>query len=56
MATTNKQAGRKMRGVRENLGLTMREVHRRSTDIARSLRNHDYVVLPSRLFDIESKG
>ena len=56
MATVNKQAGRKIRELRESLGLIMREVHRHSKGIARSLRNSDYVVSPSRLSDIESKG
>lgn len=41
---------------RERLGLTMRDVHRLSKQIAKSLRNRDYVVSPSRLCDIESKG
>lgn len=42
--------------LRESLGLTMRDVHRFSKGIAKSLRNSDYVVSPSRLSDIESKG
>jgi transcriptional regulator with XRE-family HTH domain len=42
--------------LRESLGLTMREVHRLSKNIARSLRNPDYIVSPSRLSDIESQG
>ncbi len=42
--------------VREKLGLTMRDVHRVSKQIAKSLRNRAYVVSPSRLCDIESKG
>lgn len=41
---------------RESHGLTMREVHRLSKNIARSLRNPDYIVSPSRLSDIESQG
>lgn len=45
-----------MRAFREGRGLTMREVHRLSKGIAKSLRNTDYVVSPSRLSDIESKG
>lgn len=45
-----------MRDLRESLALTMREVHRLSKGIAKSLRNSDYVVSPSRLSDIESKG
>jgi hypothetical protein len=42
--------------VRENLGLSMRDVHRISKQAARSLRNRDYIVSPSRLSDIEAKG
>lgn len=45
-----------MREFREGIGLTLREVHRLSKGIAKSLRNADYVGSPSRLFDIESKG
>ncbi len=56
MATLNKQAGRRMLQLRESLGLTMREVHRLSENIARSLRNPDYIDSPSRLSDIESQG
>jgi len=45
-----------MRDLREGLGLTMRDVLGASKQIARSLRNANYVVLPSRLSDIEDKG
>lgn len=45
-----------MREFRESLGLTMREVHRLSKEAAKSFRNADYVVSPSRLSDIESQG
>ncbi len=45
-----------MRGLRESLGLRMREVQDVSKKIATSLRNSDYVVSPSRLSDIEDKG
>lgn len=41
---------------REKLGLTMRDVHRLSKQTAKSLRNRDYIVSPSRLCDIERKG
>jgi transcriptional regulator with XRE-family HTH domain len=56
MAIVNKDAGRQMCVVRERLGLTMRDVHRLSKQMAKSLRNRDYIVSPSRLCDIESKG
>ena len=45
-----------MREFRESLGLTMRNVHGLSKQIAKSLRNSDYLVAPSRLSDIEDKG
>jgi hypothetical protein len=56
MAIVNKDAGRQMCETREKSGLTMRDVHHVSKQIAKSLRNTDYMVLPSRLCDIESKG
>ena len=42
--------------MREKLGLTMRDVHRLSKQVAKSLRNRDYIVSLSRLSDIEAKG
>ena len=45
-----------MRGLRESLDLTMRDVRDVTKKIAKSLRNSDYTVLPSRLSDIEDKG
>jgi hypothetical protein len=56
MAIINKDAGRHMCETRERLALTMRDVHRLSKQIAKSLRNPDYIVSPSRLCDIERKG
>ena len=56
MAILNKRAGHQMCEVRKKLGLTMRDVHRLSKQIAKSLRNRDYIVSPSRLSDIEAKG
>jgi hypothetical protein len=56
MAIVNKNAGQQMCETRERLALTMRDVHRLSKQIAKSLRNPDYVVSPSRLCDIERKG
>jgi hypothetical protein len=56
MAMINKDAGQQMCKTRERLALTMRDVHRLSKQIAKSLRNRDYVVSPSRLCDIERKG
>ena len=45
-----------MREFRKSLGLSMRDVLGMSRHIAKSLRNSDYVVSPSRLSDIEDKG
>lgn len=45
-----------MRNVRDRIGLTMRDVYRLTRQAAKKLRNSDYVVSPSRLSDIESKG
>ena len=56
MAIVNKRAGQRMRGLRESLGLTMRDVRDASKKMAKSLRNSDYAVAPSRLSDIEDKG
>jgi transcriptional regulator with XRE-family HTH domain len=56
MATTKKHAGQQLREVREKLGMNMRDVHALSKRVAKSLRNKDYVVSPSRLSDIEAKG
>jgi transcriptional regulator with XRE-family HTH domain len=56
MPIINKHAGQQMCEVRERLGLTMRDVHRLSKQMAKSLRNRDYIVSPSRLCDIERKG
>jgi transcriptional regulator with XRE-family HTH domain len=56
MAASNKQAGHRMRELRESLGLTMRDVQDVSKKIAKPLRNRDYAVSPSRLSDIEDKG
>lgn len=56
MAVINKKAGRRMCDLRQGLGLTMRDVQKLSKQIAKSLRNADYAVAPSRLSDIEDKG
>lgn len=42
--------------LRKSLGLTMRDVQDLSKKIAKSRRNSDYAVSPSRLSDIEDKG
>lgn len=49
-------AGRNLRGVREQLGLTMRDVENASARIAERHGNEEFAVAPSRLSDIETKG
>jgi transcriptional regulator with XRE-family HTH domain len=49
-------AGVNLRGVRERLGLTMREVESASSRIAERHGNDEFTVSPSRLSDIETKG
>jgi len=49
-------AGANLRALRERLGLTMREVETASTRIAERHANDEFVVSPSRLSDIETKG
>ena len=49
-------AGQNLRGVRERLGLTMRDVESASTRIAQRYGNEEFLIGPSRLSDIETKG
>jgi hypothetical protein len=49
-------AGLNLRGVRERLGLTMREVESASVRIAERHGNDEFEICPSRLSDIETKG
>jgi transcriptional regulator with XRE-family HTH domain len=49
-------AGLNLRGLRERLGLTMREVESASVRIADKHGNDEFTVSPSRLSDIETKG
>lgn len=49
-------AGQRLRVVREELGLTIRDVEAASTRIAARHANEDFAVSPSRLSDIETKG
>jgi len=49
-------AGVNLRGLRERLGLTMREVESASFRIAERHGNDEFAVCPSRLSDIETKG
>ncbi|MGA9528782.1 MAG: helix-turn-helix transcriptional regulator [Terriglobales bacterium] len=49
-------AGIDLRKIRERLGLTMRDVENASTGIANRRGSDEYLVPPSRLSDIETKG
>ena len=49
-------AGLNLRGLRERLDLTMREVESASVRIAERHQNDEFSVSPSRLSDIETKG
>jgi len=49
-------AGQRLRVLREQLGLTIRDVEAASERIAARHRNEDLAVSPSRLSDIETKG
>lgn len=48
--------GHKLRNLREQLGLTMRDVETASAKIAERHGNDEYAIPPSRLSDIETKG
>ena len=49
-------AGQRLRGLREQLGLTIRDVEGASGRIAARHGNDDFAISPSRLSDIETKG
>ena len=48
--------GQSLRLLREQLGLTMRDVETASTRIAQKHGNDEFAIPPSRLSDIETKG
>jgi|SRR5579859_1965615 len=48
--------GQKLRTLRQNLGYTMRDVEKGSLQISRRLENNEFVIPPSRLFEIETNG
>jgi transcriptional regulator with XRE-family HTH domain len=48
--------GQSLRVLREQLGLTMRDVENASTRIAEKHGNDEFVIAPSRLSDFETKG
>lgn len=49
-------AGRRLRELREQVGLTLRDVEVASTKLAESRGIEEFVINPSRLSDIETKG
>jgi transcriptional regulator with XRE-family HTH domain len=49
-------AGRRLRELREQIGLTLRDVEVASTALAESRGIEDFIINPSRLSDIETKG
>ena len=49
-------AGQRLRALREELGLTIRDVEAASERIAARHGNEDFAITPSRLSDIETKG
>lgn len=49
-------AGTELRKIRDRLGLTMRDVESASQLIARRHESDEYLIPPSRLSDIETKG
>jgi transcriptional regulator with XRE-family HTH domain len=48
--------GQNLRILREQLGLTMRDVENASAQIAQKRANDEFVIAPSRLSDVETKG
>jgi len=49
-------SGQRLRVLREQLGLTIRDVEAASTRIAARHGSEDFAISPSRLSDIETKG
>jgi transcriptional regulator with XRE-family HTH domain len=49
-------AGQKLRKVREQMGLLLRDVEAASGEIARKYENSEYSIIVSRLSEIETKG
>jgi transcriptional regulator with XRE-family HTH domain len=49
-------AGRRLRDVRERLGMTLRSVEEASSQLASAFKNIEFAIPPSRLSDIETKG
>jgi transcriptional regulator with XRE-family HTH domain len=49
-------AGRKLREIREQIGLTLRDVEIASIAMSEARGIKDFIVTPSQLSDIETKG
>jgi transcriptional regulator with XRE-family HTH domain len=56
MANKDKRGGQQLASLRLRRGLTMQQVHELSKEVAAVRRSPDFLVLPGRLSDIESKG
>ena len=54
--STALNAGYRLRGLREKLGLTIRDVETASAQLAAKYDNEDYAIPISRLSDVETKG
>ena len=52
-AVTN--PGKRLRVLRQQRGLTLRDVHAASLRLSRKARQHAFVILPSRLHEFEAK-
>ena len=52
----SRRTGTELRAIRQQLGWSMREVHRATVALAKKHRQPAFVIPPSRLHDIESKN
>ncbi len=56
MRRQRSKPGPALRSIRQNLGLSMRDVHAASLKIAKRHNDHRFVTAPSRLHAIEAKN
>jgi transcriptional regulator with XRE-family HTH domain len=49
-------AGERLRGLRLALGLSLRDVHRVGISLAKRLRNPEFLLPPSRLYEFETRN
>jgi len=52
----NRKAGQRLRQLRKELNLSLRDVYEKSKKLALRNRNPDFRLLPSRLSEIECRG